>query len=711
MNAHNIKNGYLFNNDQVNFLHHISYYKSRVGWLVKDYKELFELIGRKQVLILTEKAGQGKTNLLCDFIDNFVLKVSPFSLFLTGNQLVSSKEIEEIVAEELNPFGTPMTLPELLRDISKICQNEGVVFTIIFDGINEASNIETFSQSLYNFTEKMIAYPYIRLVYTCRSEYFSDRFYQFENTPSFSDVLFIKKNYMQQYHRNINDDLPDYFLEKLIPAYFNYFEIKNDVSLSVKKELVKDFLLLRIFSETYGNKENQNSTEYPPIYNLYKDDLFKKYFDHKLSILGATSFINKRKYIELLNSVLEYMCYSMNFINIPIEQLSNIDLQFLMTLVNEDILFRTDLISDGTTILNNNEVLNFTFDEFRDYLIVDYILKDKHIDIFNFLKELGINQYDPNEIHFGTKFSKGRYPVIEGVLRFLFFKSRRAEYRERLRFLHDLDIYDDLFAQNIFSVNEEYINDVDIRYVKNLIRGNKTQKILLFHGLLQRGNQKIYYKLNIQILTKIIFDLSEDEYNKIINNYFRVTIDFTYSHERQKKGPIISITSKISSLLSEKTFNPESIHNYIACLLALSAVDGDGYTGPYYKLFKTIQNYLDEFPVFGTKLLFSVYNLNNKKLENIIWSFIGYMQMNELFAADFIPADDIVDFFFSRTIFQSKNNINKLIYYVSEHDLALNKEKLNNAIEQINASIKTNNLFVDDILSSFTDLLVDEDVD
>ena len=62
----------------------------------------------------------------------------------------------------------------------------------------------------------------------------------------------------------------------------------------------------------------------------------------------------------------------------PIKQIPNSYKDILECIINEDILFRKDLIKDRKSAFGNIEVLNFTIDEFRDYLISDYLVIKKH---------------------------------------------------------------------------------------------------------------------------------------------------------------------------------------------------------------------------------------------------------------------------------------------------------------------------------------------
>ena len=74
--------------------------------------------------------------------------------------------------------------------------------------------------------------------------------------------------------------------------------------------------------------------------------------------------------------VVKQMISTKNYEDIPIQKIienKQISKNVLLKLVDENIFFRRD-IKNKSGVLLDKEVISFTFDEFRDYLIADYLI-------------------------------------------------------------------------------------------------------------------------------------------------------------------------------------------------------------------------------------------------------------------------------------------------------------------------------------------------
>lgn len=130
----------------------------RFEWFIDEFEEKFNLLN-KQLIFLTEKAGQGKTNLICDFIDKVMIKKNLLGVMFTGNEFnnLNKQQVEDVILKDIYGFqNSHITFDEFLEDIEFISNKNNTVFTIVIDGLNENSNIEQFSQELYKFVEKIL---------------------------------------------------------------------------------------------------------------------------------------------------------------------------------------------------------------------------------------------------------------------------------------------------------------------------------------------------------------------------------------------------------------------------------------------------------------------------------------------------------------------------------------------------------------------------
>jgi len=587
----------------------------RFEWFINKFEKKFNLLN-KQLIFLTEKAGQGKTNLICDFVDKLMIKKNLLGVMFTGNEFnsLSQQQIEDVILKDIYGFqNTNITFDEFLEDIEYLSNKNNAVFTIVIDGLNENSNIEYFSQELHKFVEKILAKKFIRLIFTCRSEYFEERFKVFKE-PSFNRKMLMMDNYMERYHRH-NEELPEYLEDRLIDSYFNFFRIKSTIFDNVRHQLSDDFLLLRIFCEVYGEYTNPNAP-IEQVYDIYKDDLFKKYFEYKKEEIQTRIGCSLTDFQKIFKEVLAYMIDKHQYINIPFESLNGINKELLNHIIDEDVLFRKDLIKDEVSVLANKEVLNFTFDEFRDYLLADYLATGA-LNIEEFVKSITIDETS-----------------IEGIKKYIFFKSRKLEYRDKLNFLEGLENYDDLFLNNIFSVKDENIEDKDIQKLKHLFMLGYDYSKVIIHFLMFRHRTKVYRKLNIYTLFEIIISLDDEKYSEFINQKFKIKYDY---YLRNRSGYILDLLKQLDEILNSRDFSKEyQLHNVFEFIFLLLGIDDEEYFTCPYELLELLEKYIDGYPEEAKKVLLKYRDIKITKVKLNIWKLLNYYADKQVdFDSDF----------------------------------------------------------------------------
>ena len=551
-----------------------SYIKHRIEWVLNRFSEYLEIIKNKRICVITSTAGQGKTNILCDLAGNYLLKKKLPGIFFSGNEFnnLSRDKLESVIVNDV--FGyDEIFFEEFIGDIEYVCKKDGKKFTIIIDAINENSNITYFSQELRTFLNKILEYDFIRVVITCRSEYFSERFSNLFSQLDSKKLLFFEDYNKLSWDFSFNrDGLPDHLENRLVNSYFNYFGVKDTVLPRVKSRLANDFLLLRIFSETYG-ADNAEKTQ---VYDIFRDDLFKAYYDYKVQEIKSKHCSQHIDCSGFFYSIISHMVNDKMFVNIDKDCLADIDQNILNIFVDEDVIFRKDLVKDELSVLGNKEVLNFTFDEFRDYLIADFLANSESFDILDFLENLQDNN-----------------PIKEGVLKYLFLKSRRSQYRESLSSIRCLTNYDEIFLENIFSVNDCYIDQNDIKKTKELflISSNQAQKDIIFK-LISRWKTSFYKALNIHTLFEIVYNLENEDYIKIIDRKFSIKTNGYYTN-----GEIVELIDEIRKLFDNESLDSDpDTHNLVELCFVLIGVNGDGNGGVYDELLDLLKVYKEKYP-------------------------------------------------------------------------------------------------------------------
>lgn len=578
----------------------------RFEWFINRFEKKFDLLN-KQLIFLTEKAGQGKTNLICDFVDKVMIKKNLLGVMFTGNEFnsLNKQQIEDVILKDIYGFqNTHITFDEFLEDIEYVCNKNNAVFTIVIDGLNENSNIEHFSQELYKFVEKILEKKIIRLIFTCRSEYFEERFKIFKE-PSFNQKMLMMDSYMKRYHRR-NERLPKYLQDRLLDSYIKFFKVKSTIFDNVRYQLSDDFLLLRIFCEVYGKHTNPNApTE--QVYDIYKDDLFKKYFEYKREEIETKTSYSLTDFQQLFKVILAYMIDKHQYINIPFDILNGINKELLNHIIDEDIFFRKDLIKDEASVFANKEVLNFTFDEFRDYLLADYLSTDAP-DIEAFVKSITTDETS-----------------IEGIKKYLFFKSRKSDYRDKLTFLESLENYDVLFLSNVFSVKDKDLEHEDIQKIKNLFMSGYDFSKVIIYFLMYRHRTKIYQKLNIFTLFEIITSLNDENYDELVNQKFKIKYDY-YSYSRNRSGYLLDLLKQLDEILDERDLSKEyQLHNVFEFMFLLLGVDDEeAYNQCPYELIELLEKYIEKYPEDAKKVLLKYKDIRISKIKLNIWKLINH---------------------------------------------------------------------------------------
>jgi hypothetical protein len=576
----------------------------RFGWFLGDFEKRLDILN-KRLILLTERAGQGKTNLICDFIENVFLKKKLFGVMFFGNEFnnLDNEQIETVILKSIYGYGAEtITFNEFLRDVEVLCKNKNAIFTIFIDGLNENSNIEKFSDELYKFTETVLKNNYIRLVYTCRSEYFEERFKAFNNSSFKNDTL-VLDNYMSRYHKH-HEKLPDYLQKRLVDSYFDYFQVKNIVFDNVKRQIAEDFLLLRIFCEVYGNKYNPSAVT-DQVYDIYKDYLFKKYFEFKKDQIAQKSSFTSGDFKKMFEAILKYMITNHQYINIPFNKLNTINICLLNHVIEEDIFLRKDLVKDVNSIFANEEVLNFTFDEFRDFLLADYLV-NSDIDIASFYNSISTNDVS-----------------IEGIEKYLFFMSRKLQYRVKLSFLEKLAYFDILFINNIFSVQDIDITSDDINKIKVLFISRYAFAEIVIHYLMFRHRNSFYKNLNIFTLFDIITTLTSEQYNETINKYFRIGYDY---YTRSRNGYILHCIDELSGILESQELNNDvELHNVFEFMFLLLGVEDEhSYGKAPYELVNLLECYIDKYQNNAKNVMLKHCDISNKIVQIEIWKLMNY---------------------------------------------------------------------------------------
>ncbi|PKB17015.1 hypothetical protein [Flavobacterium sp. 5] len=562
-----------------------SQFESKIRDLVDDL-----IYFKSKVILIIEMAGQGKTNFLCDFVENFLLKKNVLTVFLTGIE-IKSDDIRQSIIKRIFPDDDNITFLDILDVAEEICKEKNEYFVIIIDGINENYNTKIFSTSLELFISDMQKYEFVKIVLSCRSEYYKDNFINLENSK-FSNTLTIIDSLME---RNLDGKI----LDKFFNNYIDHFNINyQHINKGVKGQLLSNFLLFRIFCETYEN------SDLDIIDNIYKEELFNNYYtkktaeiNNRLNNSNGSSLIGSFDIRNFIKKVVKRMIEKKQYTNIVLDEIldSRDDKELYVRFLDENILIKRDLIDYGNSIFGSSEVVNFTFDEFRDFLISDFLIHDVYV---NSKKEF--TDFLLNEV-------KKDSPLMEGCSTFLFYKSRKSTNSDLKSAISAQIWFKNVFAKCIFNVNDEDISVEDKDTLKEMLFDASIPKKKIIMNLINNGNVK---NLNIDFLFDSLLEMNEDEYRLNFSENFGTS---NYRYDKIDQDDILSF-------LTEKLYsgwvNNENRHKLFELLIYMFLNDRS------YSVKELFEKYYFKNVEIATLKLRKIMNAKNEVLKNEITKFI-----------------------------------------------------------------------------------------
>ena len=351
-------------------------------------------IAQAKIFLVTGMAGQGKTNFVCDLIENQFRAFEVPTIFIPARSLNDYPGPNRVLSYITNNRFAPdlKNLHELfvlLNSVAEECQKP---FVIAIDGINEVGDLDGFVAELRVFLEALCQYDFVKIVITCRNEFFDHKFAGvFE--PQFSDHLYR----VQDLRRKMSDDNKS----RLLKAYLGHFKIKAQLSKVAAEFLENDLILLRIFSEIHEDK----SIGYVP--DIYKGDIFEGYLTKKINEFPTPL---KKTALNSLFKICTRMLGEENFSQISVDGFDESERQIIERLIGEDIILRREVPSVGLASLGV-ENISFTYDELRDFLLAYYTVVE--LAASHQVQVKGIFEKIPE------------WPIYEGFFRYAYVLARK----------------------------------------------------------------------------------------------------------------------------------------------------------------------------------------------------------------------------------------------------------------------------------------------
>lgn len=515
------------NSEEVFYLNQYSQnraiFYNNVKWYLKGILKLLKLIPVKY-LLLTKEAGQGKTNFLCDFTENFLLKKGYNVLYVNASQF-SDNPIDYII--HFITIEGEYELSYSKKVLKAMYEKTRRPFIIVIDGLNENSDSSNFGKTMKTFLEKCEEFPFIKILMSTRSEFYDERF------AELSTGLYQNK-FSLIYLRN-NDKK---FNSRIFWGYLKFFDIdivKSTLSGITFKKLTKDVLLLRYFCEVNEHKKNL------AMHDVFIYEVFEKYTNEKCSKYSkSTSGVNPDVLRLLIDKIILHMINNHNYSSISIDEFTNDERILLNELLDNEVIFKGESYTQNGVVPKPIVTIGFTFDEYRDYCITNYIISNYHEDVL---------------LDFMHKIEQEKSPICEGVQKYLFYLSHTKYKAELKATIEKIAIYKKLYWRHIWSIDEQFIDYNDLSIIENQIFSNTYNLILVIRSMIHRYDCTYYQKINIKRLMDILDNLEEtspDQYDSILCRFPYIDDNNTWHYELEKNA-IIRLDSIIQKLYKDIT--------------------------------------------------------------------------------------------------------------------------------------------------------------
>ena len=486
------------------YFHFQSTINYSMRYYLENQRELVDF-ARQRYVLLTKRAGQGKTNFLCDFTENFLLKKGYIVLYLNANEI--REDPLRLIKHTLSVRGQ-YDDAYVSQVLDHTWKKTGRPLVIVIDGLNENTIVPAFGDCMRNFLDECNNLPYLKVIMSTRKELLEERF---------GGLLRAGEQIPFQHLDMERTD--DGFKERIFHGYLNFFNIGirwNTLTQRVYEMLTNDVLLLRFFSEVNENKQQVY------MYDVYKYDVFSQYLSIKAQeyqqydeLVDAT---------ELLDSLLEHICKHMieckTYSHVPLTAFNREQQQLLNRMLQNEVIFKDEAIVEKGIVQRNSAVISFTFDEFRDFCLTNYLLSNYHRreDFLGFWKEM----------------QQENLTICEGVQKYIFYLSK-TKYRDKLLpIVKELDEYNELYWEYIWDIEDQYISEADAALWKAQMLENREHMYTVVRHILFKYDCECFTGVNIKLLFEVLDGLTGelDRYSRFINTLFSPTKKDKYGREQ-----------------------------------------------------------------------------------------------------------------------------------------------------------------------------------
>ncbi len=478
--------------------------------MVNSLENLLEKIkiAQAKIFLITGMAGQGKTNFICDLIENQYRVFEIPTIFIPARSLNNFSGHNRILSYIINNRYSPKfdNIHELFYLLSEVAIECKKPFIIAIDGINEVGDLNEFVAELRVMFDALCQYEFIKVVITCRNEFFEQKF---------SDVF--TGNITEHLYRvkDLRKEMSVCNKSRLLDAYIHHFRIKAVFSNSSSEFLKNDLLLLRIFCEI--NEGN----DIGHVSDIYKGNVFESYLIMKIKDFPIHL---QQKVLKTIYKICARMLEIEDFSHISLDGFEYDKLIIIERLIGEDIILRREVPTTGLASVGI-ENISFTYDELRDFLLAYYIV-------------LELGKTDAEKVSEIMEKISG-WSIYEGFFRYIYILSRKHSCNTIQIMCEEFNDFNSHYLNNLSLLSADIQTEEDVRRLNAILSNssdeNELRQIAWF--LFRKRNDSEL--LNITILTKYLNKLKDSELGQFMKAMFSYSLGYGHASLNQSVSTLL----------------------------------------------------------------------------------------------------------------------------------------------------------------------------
>lgn len=458
-------------------------------------------------LLVTGKAGIGKSHLLADYAKKFTERGHSTFLFL-GTYFYDNSDPANQMMESLRISNS--SFKSILKQLDKKSVETGNRSIIFIDALNEGAGVSFWKEKLFGLIKEIQEYSNIGIVLSVRSEY---------------ESVIIPDEFKNLNFSNLKHTGLEGSVNESIKAFCTYYKLAYPTVPSFNEEFNNPLFLKMVCQLLMDSNQKKFSSNFSieTIMRHYLSNLElalssenRMNFDSKRGVLNELVQVIAKLKIESKWSMLEY--------NLVFDQLVLVGNK--LSVEKPGLLLR-ELISEGLLqIINIGDdkiFLDFQFEKFSDFFLADYIYQN-YVEF-----KSNVNFEDISEL---SSYFKDEYALRNhyGVLEMLSTIIANHEKKEIFSYLPTLGARNFVFEIVFDSLPYRNSNAISSKFIKFIETNISTKEVLMRHFVTSQFQLSTNRDspINSKWLHKFLSEKNQQEIDQVwtmnISKYYRTFV-------------------------------------------------------------------------------------------------------------------------------------------------------------------------------------------